>query len=94
LCSDFGWPQVQVAAGAFVVSFFIEANGFAAGPAFPRYDPSAARSIRNERRRRIARRRSFTTLPKKGLEPPRPCGHWYLKPARLPIPPPGRDRFD
>src|ERR1700756_2532937 len=31
-------------------------------------------------------------LPKKGLEPPRPCGHWYLKPARLPIPPPGRGR--
>jgi site-specific DNA recombinase len=22
-----------------------------------------------------------------GLEPPRPCGHWHLKPARLPIPP-------
>ena len=24
---------------------------------------------------------------KGGLEPPRPCGHWHLKPARLPIPP-------
>src|SRR3546814_10924289 len=22
-----------------------------------------------------------------GLEPPRPYGHWHLKPARLPIPP-------
>ena len=22
-----------------------------------------------------------------GLEPPRPCGHWHLEPARLPIPP-------
>ena len=26
-----------------------------------------------------------------GLEPPRPCGHWHLKPARLPIPPLARD---
>ena len=24
---------------------------------------------------------------KGGLEPPRPCGHWTLNPARLPIPP-------
>ena len=23
----------------------------------------------------------------RGLEPPLPCGNWYLKPARLPIPP-------
>lgn len=23
-----------------------------------------------------------------GVEPPRPCGHWNLNPARLPIPPP------
>src|ERR1700692_3815247 len=29
-------------------------------------------------------------VPRKGLEPPQPCGHWYLKPARLPIPPPGQ----
>ncbi len=26
-----------------------------------------------------------------GLEPPRPFGHWHLKPARLPIPPLRRD---
>lgn len=26
-------------------------------------------------------------LPKKGLEPPQPCGRWHLKPVRLPIPP-------
>ena len=35
-------------------------------------------------------------VPREGLEPTRPCGHWYLKPARLPIPPPrhgpARDR--
>src|SRR3954463_2646130 len=28
-------------------------------------------------------------VPKRGLEPPRPLSHWHLKPARLPIPPPG-----
>jgi hypothetical protein len=28
-----------------------------------------------------------------GLEPPRPYGHWHLKPARLPIPPLSRGRF-
>ena len=27
------------------------------------------------------------TVRKRGLEPPRPCGHWNLNPARLPIPP-------
>ena len=26
-------------------------------------------------------------VPKKGLEPPRPCGHMDLNHARLPIPP-------
>lgn len=26
-------------------------------------------------------------MPKVGLEPTRPCGHWILSPARLPIPP-------
>jgi hypothetical protein len=26
----------------------------------------------------------------RGLEPPQPCGHWHLKPARLPIPPRAR----
>src|SRR5436309_15104852 len=30
-------------------------------------------------------------LPAEGLEPTRPCGHWILSPARLPIPP--RRRF-
>ena len=28
-------------------------------------------------------------VPGAGLEPARPCEHWHLKPARLPIPPPG-----
>src|SRR5205807_9927978 len=26
-------------------------------------------------------------VPKGGLEPPRACTHWLLKPARLPVPP-------
>src|SRR5438132_13844580 len=30
-------------------------------------------------------------LPAEGLEPTRPCGHWILSPARLPVPP--RRRF-
>ena len=39
--------------------------------------------------------RRFSTLkkgvvPRKGLEPSRPLSHWHLKPARLPIPPPGQ----
>ena len=29
-------------------------------------------------------------VPRRRLELPRPCGHRYLKPARLPIPPPGQ----
>ena len=24
-------------------------------------------------------------VPERGLEPPRPCGHWILSPARLPF---------
>ena len=31
-------------------------------------------------------------VPRKGLEPSRPLSHWHLKPARLPIPPPGHGR--
>ena len=30
-------------------------------------------------------------VPRRRLELPRPNGHWHLKPARLPIPPPGLD---
>ena len=29
----------------------------------------------------------FITIPAAGVEPARPCGHWILSPARLPIPP-------
>lgn len=30
-------------------------------------------------------------LPRAGFEPARPCGHYPLKVASLPIPPPGPD---
>ncbi len=29
-------------------------------------------------------------VPRKGLEPSQPYGYWHLKPARLPISPPGQ----
>src|SRR4051794_20602447 len=29
----------------------------------------------------------FHLVREGGVEPPRPFGHWHLKPARLPIPP-------
>ena len=34
----------------------------------------------------------YATGAQEKLELPRPFGHWYLKPARLPIPPPGQRR--
>ncbi len=41
-------------------------------------------TMNNKKRREI---RLF--VPETGLEPARPCEHWSLKPARLPIPPLG-----
>ena len=38
----------------------------------------------------VADRKHEVMVPRRRLELPRPCGHWHLKPARLPIPPPGR----
>ncbi|CQR63026.1 Hypothetical Protein sle_35650 [Streptomyces leeuwenhoekii] len=32
--------------------------------------------------------RRCSSVREGGVEPPRPCGHWNLNPARLPIPPP------
>ena len=29
----------------------------------------------------------LNAIPAAGVEPARPCGHWILSPARLPIPP-------
>src|SRR3954451_17838662 len=35
--------------------------------------------------RRERRSRGWELVPREGVEPTRPCGHWYLKPARLPF---------
>src|ERR1700694_3130809 len=31
-------------------------------------------------------------VPRAGVEPARPCGHRFLRPTRLPVPPPRRAR--
>src|SRR6478672_3413648 len=33
-----------------------------------------------------------TVVPRSGVEPERPCGHRFLRPTRLPVPPPRRGR--
>src|SRR5438309_11745133 len=40
-----------------------------------------------KRRTLNAQHATSENLPAEGLEPTRPCGHWILSPARLPIPP-------
>ncbi len=40
---------------------------------------------------RHVRGRIKAVVPRRGLEPPRVLPHWHLKPARLPIPPPGHE---
>ena len=42
----------------------------------------------NRRKNLIFASRIFL-VPRRGLEPPRGYPHWHLRPARLPIPPPG-----
>ena len=37
----------------------------------------------------VIMRQRIVVVPRRRLELPRPKGHWHLKPARLPIPPPG-----
>ena len=50
----------------------------------------------DERLRGIPRRKAARNdviregmVPRRGLEPPRPCDHYDLNVARLPVPPPG-----
>ena len=55
---------------------------------------AASRACSPGGRRRSPAKQRFQLLgkgvvPRKGLEPSRPLSHWHLKPARLPIPPPG-----
>src|SRR6266516_3824259 len=48
-----------------------------------------SRSLEPDAKRRawLTRRAVLFYVPKGGLEPPRACAHWLLKPARLPVPP-------
>lgn len=54
-----------------------------------RYSDVRENQIRASARRRHAELEERSVVPRKGLEPSRPLSHWHLKPARLPIPPPG-----
>src|SRR5205807_6176212 len=58
-----------------------EGGGFLAGAQPARRD----RCVGGERGSDTAE--ILAVMPKGGLEPPRACAHWLLKPARLPVPP-------
>ncbi len=42
----------------------------------------------------VITQKRMVVVPRRRLELPRPNGHWHLKPARLPIPPPGHAMSD
>lgn len=42
---------------------------------------------KGEKQKRTSKRMSFFVVREAGVEPARPCEHWHLKPASLPIPP-------
>ena len=44
-------------------------------------------STKTEKKKTRSKNLVFFTIPAAGVEPARPCGHWILSPARLPIPP-------
>lgn len=44
-------------------------------------------STHNKEKKTRSENLVFNTIPAAGVEPARPCGHWILSPARLPIPP-------
>ena len=44
-------------------------------------------STKTERKKDKVRKSCLFTIPAAGVELARPCGHWILSPARLPIPP-------
>ena len=43
-----------------------------------------------KKRKSSHNREDFDSVPGAGVEPAQPCGHWCLRPARLPIPPSGQ----
>ena len=44
-------------------------------------------STKTEKKKTRSENLVIITIPAAGVEPARPCGHWILSPARLPIPP-------
>lgn len=54
---------------------------------FPQCLGELKTAIRNHLLFRELQIAQLKEVPKVGLEPTRPCGHWILNPARLPIPP-------
>ena len=63
-------------------------------PTFHRNNENAPRFALNRNMKMTALESQSTSqvvarqeVPEVGLEPTRPCGHWILNPARLPIPP-------
>src|SRR5205807_10363975 len=62
-------------------------NAKAAGGIFRIRWPHPDGNHRFKRRTLNAEHPTSEDLPAEGLEPTRPCGHWILSPARLPIPP-------
>ena len=55
----------------------------------PRYRKTKAAKFILQRQSPSTSSMCWGMVPRRRLELPRPCGHWHLKPARLPIPPPG-----
>ena len=74
------------------VRAFCPRQNLGAGAALPpralksrRVEPPCGR--RNPQKRTSAKQMSFFVVREAGVEPARPCEHWHLKPASLPIPP-------
>ena|GEM_PF-3542191 len=58
------------------------------GGGMSRTAPPTGNTRRIEKKRRTANKAVLYYLVREGgVEPPRPCEHWHLKPASLPIPP-------
>ena len=45
-------------------------------------------AVAHKKKRGIEPRFFVLMVPRAGIEPARPQGHWILNPARLPVPPP------
>lgn len=85
-------PADRPGAGAARSSGFLPAAPFTVLPLVEPQTGTRAlfKSSPRHQKTKTTRVGGFVCLvPRRGLEPPRPCDHRYLKPARLPVPPPG-----